>query len=206
MKYWEQRASENLNEVKTLNISLGMGTLERKYLTKDISIPTDVTQLGPLPISPIGTLPTELNDWLNDSSLPPVIYVGFGTMIKGKLKFAKHIISAIRKLGFRVLWTSQEKPWPDIETSPDIRWESWVPQTKILSHPKIELFITHAGSGAIQEALWFAKPTICIPFLWDQHYNAWVAEKLNCGVIMQRSKINENCVMDCISKTQAKAN
>lgn len=200
VEYWEQSASENLNAVKTMNISFGMGILEKKYLANEISVPNDVIQLGPLPIPPVGTLSTELNDWLNDSSLPPIIYIGFGTMIKGKLAFADDIISVIKKLGFRILWASPEKPWSNTKTSSDVMWENWVPQTKILAHPNVKLFITHAGSGAIQEAIWFAKPTICIPFLWDQHYNAWIVEKLNCGITIQKNKITKNYMADSILK------
>jgi UDP:flavonoid glycosyltransferase YjiC (YdhE family) len=57
-----------------------------------------------------------------------------------------------------------------------------VPQSALLGDDRIRAFVTHAGSGSTQEAIWFGKPMLCIPLAWDQYYNARVVELLGAGL------------------------
>jgi len=69
-----------------------------------------------------------------------------------------------------------------LESTGDLYWSDWVPQVAVLDHPAVKGFISHGGSTSVQEALWFGKPILCVPVLWDQFYSSWIAEQLGFGV------------------------
>mmetsp|Transcript_16435 Transcript_16435/g.11601 ORF Transcript_16435/g.11601 Transcript_16435/m.11601 type:complete len:93 (+) Transcript_16435:138-416(+) len=41
--------------------------------------------------------------------------------------------------------------------------KGFVPQKKLLHHPKIKLFVSHCGANSIHEALYFGKPLLGLP-------------------------------------------
>jgi hypothetical protein len=47
---------------------------------------------------------------------------------------------------------------------------------------KTDVFVTHAGLGAVQESLLGGVPLFCVPFLWDQPYLASIVERLGAGI------------------------
>jgi len=180
IQYWNNYMNTNFHGLHKLIISSGIGILEKKYLADQITIPEEIFQVGPIPCTPTNLLSDELSDWLDQDSRP-VIYVSLGTMVKGIFPFFSDIIKVALTEDFRVLWSYYKKPWKDSLDSKHIRWEKWVPQTDVLAHKNVKLFISHCGAGAIKQALWFCKPIIAIPILWDQFYNAWILKQL-CGI------------------------
>lgn len=180
-QYWNNYYSNtDFQGLRKLIISSGIGILEKKYLADQITIPEEVFQVGPIPYTTTNLLSDELSNWLDQDS-KPVIYICLGTMVKGIFPFFSTIIRVALTEGFRILWSYYKKPWKDSLDSKHLRWEKWVPQVDILAHKNVKLFISHCGAGAIKQALWFCKPIIAIPILWDQFYNAWVLEQL-CGI------------------------
>lgn len=194
--HWNQCTRENVDSAKSLNLLYGLACLEKKYIANKIYIPRNLVQLGPLPITIQGELSANLQEWLKLKPETPIVYVCFGSMIKEHFSFSKKIITAAQSLGYRVLWVNGLNPLSEEKTSCcDFYWEAWASQTQLLSNQNIKIFITHAGSGASQEALWFAKPSICIPFVADQFYNAWVVEQLGCGLAIDRNKITLDSIL-----------
>lgn len=51
---------------------------------------------------------------------------------------------------------------------PNLSIHSWVPQAALLLHPRLKLFMTHAGYNGIMEAAKAGVPLITIPFMFDQ--------------------------------------
>lgn len=178
--YWKSHLKVDLAKQKKITVSSGIGFLERQYLENKIQMPSFVFQVSSLEYNPTNSLEMNLSEWI-ESDARPIIYVGFGTMVKGAIPFTKNIIDAARSLGMRILLSHPCKPFDDWQNDTTIRWETWVSQVDILSREEVKIFISHGGSGAMQEAVWFGKPIICMPFLWDQFYNAWVIQNL-CGI------------------------
>ncbi len=52
----------------------------------------------------------------------------------------------------------------------NVHLESWYPQPAVIPH--VDLFIHHGGNNSFNEALFFGKPAIIMPFCWDGLDNA----------------------------------
>ncbi|GAN09882.1 UDP-glucosyl transferase family protein [Mucor ambiguus] len=67
-------------------------------------------------------------------------------------------------------------------TDDDIQFIDWAPQLAILSHPSTQVFVTHGGTGSIQEAYFGGVRLIVYPFFVDQIPNAITVEKFGTGM------------------------
>lgn len=167
-----------------LQIATGIGVLESKYLPDRIQVSPEVRMLGPLPPPRPTELDPDLEGWLTESEDEPVVLVAFGSMLPAPARTTNALVRALDPLPVRVLWGSPTPPetLKGLERDTKYRWEAWVPQVALLAHPRVKAFVTHGGSGGVQEALWFGKPLLCIPLAWDQFYNARVVEILGAGL------------------------
>ena len=133
----------------------------------------------------------DLTTWLESGADDGnVVYISFGTMIGDASEITETLIRILLRNGKRVLVQACEG-CPDASGSEErVRYESWLDQNAVLSHRLVDGIITHGGAGALQEAIWHAKPLICLPHAWDQYYNSWVIENLKIGVVgdKQRAK------------------
>nr|CAD2176606.1 unnamed protein product [Meloidogyne enterolobii] len=59
---------------------------------------------------------------------------------------------------------------------------SWAPQTFILKHPRLKLFITHGGYNSLMESARAGIPLISMGFFADQFRNGRVAERNGWGL------------------------
>lgn len=167
-----------------VRITAGIGILETRHLAHLIRACPEVRDFGPTAPIDTGPIPEDLADWLSSTNDDPAVLVAFGSMVPLPDPAAKSLALALRANSFRAIWASP-KPPPGIDPadrSGRIRWEPWVPQSALLGDDRVRAFVTHAGSGSTQEAIWFGKPMLCIPLAWDQYYNARVVELLGAGL------------------------
>ncbi len=68
---------------------------------------------------------------------------------------------------YNFLWKFESDSLP-ITQPKNVRIEKFLPQNDLLAHPNLKAFITHAGSFGTQEALWYGKPCVAMPFFLDQ--------------------------------------
>lgn len=62
----------------------------------------------------------------------------------------------------------------------------WAPQTQVLAHDSVGVFVTHCGSNSVTESLSSGVPMICRPFFGDQGVAARVIQDLwEIGVIIE---------------------
>ncbi|OWR45184.1 UDP-glycosyltransferase UGT33D4, partial [Danaus plexippus plexippus] len=150
----------------------------------------ELTVLTPDPAYPKGTAPAntqiiklkDLEIYLN-SSQHGVIYVSFGTNVLSNMISTDkidNIVKVLSKLPYDVLWKWDGKELPG--KSENIRISKWFPQSDLLRHPKIKLFITQAGLQSTDEAITAGVPLIAIPSFADQWYNAEKYEKFGIGI------------------------
>jgi hypothetical protein len=138
-------------------------------------------------------IPDDLFHWLEEARTlnESVIYVAFGTVAIPSQKLMKVLLDGFsinsycnlqeRKYtsSLRVLWSLSGLPMTNIPMeimnevkAYNVRFEIWVPQLAVLAHPSVSLFLTHGGLESIHEVLYVGKPSIILPFFFDQHVNA----------------------------------
>lgn len=66
---------------------------------------------------------------------------------------------------------------------------TWAPQTEILAHPRLKLFVTHAGYGSLMESVRFAVPIVAMGVFGDQPHNALMVERNGWGRAFRRDDL-----------------
>ena len=164
------------------HLSTGTSFLEQALLSEHL-LYTGKGRLVLPTIPPLeAPLPGDLRQWLDQCREGDVIYVSFGSLIRLEVAQMINIARAVTGCGKRVLLQSPGK-FPAI---PGVRHERWIPQATVLSHPAISMVISHGGAGSVDEALWYGKPLLCIPNVWDHYYNSWIASLLGASVTLPR--------------------
>ena len=133
----------------------------------------------------------DLTTWLDSGAdQGNVVYISFGTMIGGASEITETLIPMLLRNGKRVLVQACAGSAKAFGNDGHVRYESWLDQNAVLAHRLVDGVITHGGAGTLQEAIWHAKPLLCLPHAWDQYYNSWVIENLKIGVVgnKQRAK------------------
>ncbi|XP_063542107.1 UDP-glucosyltransferase 2-like [Cydia strobilella] len=137
----------------------------------NIPVPPSVIHIGGIHQKPKKELPQDLKQFL-DSSKHGVIYISFGTNVDTSdlpREKVQIIINALSQLPYDVLWKWNQDELPG--RTKNIRISKWFPQSDLLRHPKIKLFITQGGLQSTDETITGGVPVIGIPMLGDQFYN-----------------------------------
>ncbi|KAI1698880.1 UDP-glucoronosyl and UDP-glucosyl transferase domain-containing protein [Ditylenchus destructor] len=66
---------------------------------------------------------------------------------------------------------------------------SWAPQTDILAHPRLRLFISHCGYNSLMETALNGVPVLCMGFFADQMRNGRVAERNGWGLAFDKLRL-----------------
>ncbi|XP_030555064.1 UDP-glucuronosyltransferase 1-1-like [Drosophila novamexicana] len=137
-------------------------------------------------------LPKTIADFLSDAK-DGAILLCLGSNVKGahlKPDTVQNMFNVLSKLKQKVIWK-----WEDLDKTPgksdNILYSKWLPQDDILAHPKIKLFITHAGKGGITEAQYHGKPMLALPVFGDQPDNAKKMVKDGFGLSLSLATLEE---------------
>lgn len=68
----------------------------------------------------------------------------------------------------------------------------WIPQTSLLAHPNIKLFITHGGYNSILESSLNGVPMLVMPLFFDQHFNAKTVEYRGIGRALRPKELSDD--------------
>ena len=92
---------------------------------------------------------------------------------------------------------------------PNVVIDSWFPQPSVI--PQVDAVIHHGGNNSFTECLYFGKPAIIMPYVWDGHDNAMRVQETGHGFKLARydwteaellAKI-ESCLTDPAMKALA---
>ncbi|VDO60067.1 unnamed protein product [Haemonchus placei] len=124
-----------------------------------------------------------------------VVYFSLGTLVNTSSlpAFAmRAVVDAVKKTPdyhFILVTDSRDHFTRHLsEALPNVFLCSWAPQAALLSHPRLQAFITHGGYNSIMEASRYAVPLVTIPFYFDQVSlrNSRAAELNGWGIPVNR--------------------
>ncbi|XP_069355762.1 UDP-glycosyltransferase UGT5-like isoform X2 [Maniola hyperantus] len=163
-------------------------------------VPPNIIYLGGIHQKPEKQLPEDLKNYL-DSSKNGVIYMSFGTNARPSLLPAEKLkifTNVFSQLPYDILWKwDTDEPPARLE---NVKISKWLPQSDLLKHPKVKLFITQGGIQSTDEALTAGVPLIVIPFLSDRLFNAEQYE-LDIGIYLDMETITEAKLINAIKFT-----
>ncbi len=100
----------------------------------------------------------------------PLIYVSFGSLGAADVELYQRMIALFARLPYRFLMNVGDYIGAYSDVPGNVHLESWYPQPAVIPH--VDLFIHHGGNNSFNEALFFGKPALILPFCWDGLDNA----------------------------------
>lgn len=189
--------------------------LQDANLGIDLSLPTfnSVIPIGGIQCRNVdpATLPKDVLKFV-DEAPHGVIFVSFGTVLKpSKLAYASLIklVNVFGRVRQRVIWVFDDLSV--IELTNNVMPVKEIDQQSILAHPKVVLFVTHAGHFSRQEAIYHAVPCIAFPMFSPLQYaNAEYIHDKEIGIKFDMNAFSEemliNGVMEVITNPKFKTN
>ncbi len=109
----------------------------------------------------------------------PLLYISFGSLGAGDTDLLKRIIEVIGRSRYRALVNVGDYAGAYAELPPNVHIASWFPQPSVI--PQVDAVIHHGGNNSFTECLYFGKPAIIMPYVWDGHDNAMRVQETGHG-------------------------
>ena len=114
----------------------------------------------------------------------PLVYISFGTLGAGDRGLLQRLIDTMGKLPYRVLMNVGEYMDGYTDVPDNISLASWYPQPSVI--PQVDVVVHHGGNNSFTECLYFGKPALIMPYVWDGHDNATRVQETCHGLKMNR--------------------
>ncbi|XP_022906342.2 UDP-glucosyltransferase 2 [Onthophagus taurus] len=121
-------------------------------------------------------LPTDLEEFINESGEAGFIYFSMGSSVKAANMpeyLRRMLLYVFKQLPQRVLWKFEDDM---MDIPPNVKLSRWLPQQDILGHPKLRAFVTHGGLLSMFETVYHGVPIVSLPVFCDHDANAAKAE------------------------------
>jgi MGT family glycosyltransferase len=115
----------------------------------------------------------------------PLVYVSFGSLGSGDTATLQRLIEALGNLPVRALVNVGANLDAYDAPPPNVILDKWFPQPSLI--PLVDAVIHHGGNNTFTECLYFGKPAIIMPYVWDGHDNAQRADETGHGIKMHRA-------------------
>lgn len=147
--------------------------LVNSHIATDSPRPTisGLVNIGGAHIQKPKPLPEDIKMFI-ESAEEGVVYFSLGSFMKStempkeKLDI---IIEGLSRLKQKVIWKYEDESIKNLPKN--IMIKKWMPQSDILSHKNVRIFITHGGRFGALEGTYWGKTMLCIPLFGDQHTN-----------------------------------
>ncbi len=100
----------------------------------------------------------------------PLLYVSFGSLGAGDVELLKRLIALLGRMPVRALVNVGDYRNRYSEVPDNVIMDSWFPQPSVI--PRVDAVIHHGGNNSFTECLYFGKPALIMPYVWDGHDNA----------------------------------
>lgn len=128
----------------------------------------------------------------------PLLYVSFGSLGTGDVATLRRLVEALGKMPVRVLINLGAAISEYGELPGNVHAESWFPQPSVIA--LADAVIHHGGNNSFNECLYFGKPAIIMPYVWDGHDNATRVQETGHGLKMHRADWTEQQLWANIEK------
>ena len=126
----------------------------------------------------------------------PLLYVSFGSLGAGDTELLKRIIAAVGKSRFRALVNVGDYAGAYSDLPPNVVIDGWYPQPSVI--PRTDLVIHHGGNNSFTECLYFGKPAIIMPYVWDGHDNATRVQETGHGLHLDRYEWTDEDLLEAV--------
>ncbi|CAN5172319.1 glycosyltransferase [soil metagenome] len=120
----------------------------------------------------------------NANNDKPLLYVSFGSLGSGDTELLKRLIAVIGKLPVRALVNVGDYLDQYTDILDNVILDKWYPQPSVI--PKVDAVIHHGGNNSFTECLYFGKPALIMPYVWDGHDNATRVQETGQGFKLDR--------------------
>ncbi|OIW10477.1 hypothetical protein TanjilG_00415 [Lupinus angustifolius] len=173
------------------------------------SILQSLLYVVPLPFPLLLPSDTDKNgcfSWLNRHNAKTVAYVSFGTVATPPPHEIVAVAEALEESGFPFLWSLKDNlkgllPSGFLQRTGMLgKVVPWVPQSQVLAHDSVGVFVTHCGSNSVTESICNGVPMICRPFFGDQGISARVIQNVwENGVIIEGRVLSKNGLLQSLN-------
>jgi len=120
----------------------------------------------------------------------PLLYVSFGSLGCGDVDLLKRLIDTLGRLPYRALVNVGSYKDQYSSVPGNVVLEPWFPQPSVI--PQVDAVIHHGGNNSFTECLYFGKPAIIMPYVWDGHDNAARVQETGHGFHLDRYRWTED--------------
>ncbi|KAL2980587.1 hypothetical protein AAZX31_13G237600 [Glycine max] len=171
------------------------------FLTLSVPLP---------PLPPSDTDATGCLSWLDhkqkqNNGVGSVAYVSFGTVVTPPPHEIVAVAEALEASGVPFLWSLKEHlkgvlPRGFLErTSESGKVVAWAPQTQVLGHGSVGVFVTHCGCNSVFESMSNGVPMICRPFFGDHGLTGRMVEDVwEIGVRVEGGVFTKDGLVKCL--------
>ncbi|KAF8400374.1 hypothetical protein HHK36_013672 [Tetracentron sinense] len=143
--------------------------------------------VGPFTLTSPPPSDLDLNNclsWLDGQKSASVAYVSFGTVMNPPPQEQAALADALEASGIPFLWSLKDRSKVHLPSGFLDRIKGrgivvpWAPQSRVLAHSAVGVFVTHCGWNSVLESITGGVPMICRPFFGDQKVNGRMVEDM----------------------------
>ena len=134
--------------------------------------------------------PYEIPNFANSED--PLIYLSFGSLGSGDVHLLKRMLEVFSRLPYRVLANVGDyvNEYTATDIPANVHVAGWYPQPSVI--PQVDAVIHHGGNNSFTECLYFGKPALIMPYVWDGHDNATRVQETGHGLKMHRASWSDD--------------
>ncbi len=119
----------------------------------------------------------------------PLLYISYGSLGAGDSDLLQRVIDAVAKMPVRALVNVGDYADRYANLPDNVIIGGWFPQPSVI--PQVDAVIHHGGNNSFTECLYFGKPAIIMPYVWDGHDNATRVQETGHGFKLDRYEWDE---------------
>lgn len=128
----------------------------------------------------------------------PLLYVSFGSLGCGDVPTLKRLIEGLGQLPVRALVNVGGGLEQYGEVPSNIIVDKWFPQPSVI--PQVDAVIHHGGNNTFTECLYFARPALIMPYVWDGHDNATRVQETGHGLKLHRANWSQTQLAEAVER------